>query len=160
MFHVLRPWVSTCYQPLTECLEPVVHISYPELLNGYAWWRHQMETFPALLALCAGNSPVTGEFPAQRAVTWSFDVSFDRTWINGWVINGEAGDLRRHRTHYDVTVMVSPIILHRSFSMGYNNQPLPTLPWWISLNIIQIRTYKSWFNLIVYPCPKPHAFNL
>ena len=42
-----------------------------------AWWRHQMETFFTLLALCAGNSPVTGEFPAQRPVTWSFDVFFD-----------------------------------------------------------------------------------
>ena len=41
------------------------------------WWRHQMETFSALLALCAGNSPVTSEFPAQRPVTWSFDVFFD-----------------------------------------------------------------------------------
>ena len=41
------------------------------------WWRHQMETFSALLALCAGNSPVTGEFPAQRPVTRSFDVFFD-----------------------------------------------------------------------------------
>ena len=26
-------------------------------------------------------------------------------WINGWVNNGEAGDLRRHHAHYDVTVM-------------------------------------------------------
>ena len=34
--------------------------------------------FSALLALCAGNSPVTGEFPAQRPVTRSFDVFFDR----------------------------------------------------------------------------------
>ena len=41
------------------------------------WWRHQMETFSALLALCAGNSPVTGEFPAQRPVTRSFDAFFD-----------------------------------------------------------------------------------
>ena len=41
------------------------------------WWRHQMETFSALLAFCAGNSPVTGEFPAQRAVTRSFHVFFD-----------------------------------------------------------------------------------
>ena len=36
-----------------------------------------METFPALLAICAGNSPVTGEFPSQRPVTQSFDVLFD-----------------------------------------------------------------------------------
>ena len=32
-----------------------------------------METFSALLALCEGNSPVTGEFPSQRPVTRSFD---------------------------------------------------------------------------------------
>ena len=30
-----------------------------------------------LLASCAGNSPITGEFPAQRPVTRSFDVFFD-----------------------------------------------------------------------------------
>ena len=43
----------------------------------FTWWRHQMETFSALLATCAGNSPVTGEFPAQRPVTRSFDIFFD-----------------------------------------------------------------------------------
>ena len=36
-----------------------------------------METFSALLALCAGNSPVTDEVPSQRPVTRSFDVFFD-----------------------------------------------------------------------------------
>ena len=36
-----------------------------------------METFSALLAICARNSPVSGEFPAQRSVTRSFDVFFD-----------------------------------------------------------------------------------
>ena len=36
-----------------------------------------METFSVLLAICARNSPVSGEFPAQRSVTWSFDVFFD-----------------------------------------------------------------------------------
>ena len=41
------------------------------------WLRHQMETFSALLALCAGNSPLTGEFPSQRPVTRSFYVFFD-----------------------------------------------------------------------------------
>ena len=40
------------------------------------WWRHQMETFSALLAICAGNSPVDGEFSSQRQVTRSFDVFF------------------------------------------------------------------------------------
>ena len=40
-------------------------------------WRHQMDTFSALLAFCAGNSPVTGEFPTQMPVTRGFDVFFD-----------------------------------------------------------------------------------
>ena len=39
-----------------------------------ARWRHQMETFSALLTLCVGNSPVTGEFPSQRPVTQSFGI--------------------------------------------------------------------------------------
>ena len=43
----------------------------------FTWWRHQMETFSALLAICVGNSPAIGEFPAQRPVTRSFGVFFD-----------------------------------------------------------------------------------
>ena len=58
-----------------------------------------METFSALLALYAGNSPVTGEFPAQRPVTRSFDVFFDLR-LNKRSSNHEAGGLRRHRAHY------------------------------------------------------------
>ena len=64
-----------------------------------------MEAFYALLAIWAGNSPVTGEFPAQRPVTRSFDVFFDLRLNEGWVNNREAGDLRRHRAHHDVTIM-------------------------------------------------------
>ena len=45
--------------------------------TALAWWRHQMKTFSALLAICAGKSPVSGEIPAQRPVTRSFDVFFD-----------------------------------------------------------------------------------
>ena len=48
----------------------------------FTWWRHQMETFSALLVLCTGNSPGTGEFPSQRPVTRSFDVSFDNLGLN------------------------------------------------------------------------------
>ena len=66
-----------------------------------------METFSALLAICAENSPVPGEFPTQRPVTRSFDVFFDLRLNNGWVNNCDAGDLRRYRSHYDVTVMIT-----------------------------------------------------
>ena len=64
-----------------------------------------METFSALLAVCAGNSPVAGDFPAQRPVTRSFDVFVDLRLNERWVNTREAGDLRRHRAHYDVIVM-------------------------------------------------------
>ena len=42
------------------------------------WWRHQMETFYALLALCRGNPPVSDGFPSQRPVARRFDVFFDQ----------------------------------------------------------------------------------
>ena len=68
------------------------------------WWRHQMETFSALLAICAGNSPVSGEFPAQRPVTRSFDVFFDVRLIKrlskhsrGWWFGTLSHPLWRHR---------------------------------------------------------------
>ena len=70
-----------------------------------SWWRHQMERISALLAICAGKSPVTGEFPAQRPVTRSFNFFLICAWIHGWVNNCEAGGLRRHHAHYDVIVM-------------------------------------------------------
>ena len=38
-----------------------------------------METFSALLAICAGNSSVIGEFHPQKPVAQSFDVFFDQT---------------------------------------------------------------------------------
>ena len=57
------------------------HIHYHDAANlsplYTSWRRHQMEAFPALLAICAGNSPVPGEFPTQRPETRSFDVFFD-----------------------------------------------------------------------------------
>ena len=68
-----------------------------------------MKTFSALLAICAVNSPVTGEFPAQRPATRNFDVFFDLRLAKRLINNGEAGDVRRHRANYDATVMVSKV---------------------------------------------------
>ena len=73
-----------------------------------SWWRHQMETFSALLALCAGNSPVISEFPPPPPPKgqWHRVLMFPLicVWTNGWVNNRHAGYLRRHHAHYDVTV--------------------------------------------------------
>ena len=67
------------------------------------WWRHQMETFSALLAICAGNSPVPGEIPAQRPWTRSFDV-FSDLYLNkrlskqswDWWLETPSRSLLRH----------------------------------------------------------------
>ena len=79
----------------------IFHISSGQAIRP--WWRHQMEIFSALLAFCAGNSPVTGEFPAQRPVTRSFDVFFHvclnkrlskQPW--GWWFETPSRSLWRH----------------------------------------------------------------
>ena len=73
-----------------------------------SWWRHQMETFSALLAIVRGihrypvNSPHKGQW--RGALIFSLIC----VWINGWVNNRGAGDLRRHRAHYDAIVMWGP----------------------------------------------------
>ena len=59
------------------CVSNVTHHWFWYWLALVPWWRHQMETFSALLAICAGNSPVTGEIPTQGPVTRSFGVFFD-----------------------------------------------------------------------------------
>ena len=85
------------------CGSPSYQVSHLKMIHR-TWWRHQMETFAALLALCAGNSPVTGEFPAQRPVTRSFDVFFNlrlnkrlskQSW--GWWFETPSRSLWRHR---------------------------------------------------------------
>ena len=118
----IRIWLcvmTMCYSSVavTTCeivgnLPRLLHLSYLVVTKQldvtrralFIWWRHQMETFSALLAICAGNSPVPGEFPAQRPVTRSFDVFFDlrldkrlskQSW--GWWFETLLHPLWRHR---------------------------------------------------------------
>ena len=74
---------------------------------SHTWWRHQMETFSTLIDRSPMNSPHKGQ--------WSGALVFSFIWVN----NGESGDSRRHRAHYDVTVM-SDVVLpeHSGFSTG------------------------------------------
>ena len=84
-----------------------------------SWWRHEMETFSALLAICAGNSHVPGKFPAQRQVTRNFDVFFDlrpnkrlSKQPRGWWFETSSWPLWRHRNvlpwHWG-THVISPV---------------------------------------------------
>ena len=71
-----------------------------------------MEIFSALLAICAGNYPVSGEFLAQRPVTRSFDVFFDLSRNKRLSKQSWAGDLRRLCAHYDAIVMLFGLQLY------------------------------------------------
>ena len=73
-------------------------------LFGPPWWRHQMETFSALLALFAGNSraPYKGQW--QGALMFYLLCA----WTNGSVNYRDMGELRCHCAHYDITVMIIP----------------------------------------------------
>ena len=83
---LLQNWVAWCVNTLSRqrttigsipCIMQELGTVYDPTKCTLAWWSHQMETFSTLLALCGGNSPVTGEFSTQRPVTRSFDVCFD-----------------------------------------------------------------------------------
>ena len=126
----------------------VIHHSPRYLFKGYiklcmacrAWWRHQMETFSGLLAICAGNSPVPGEFSAQRPVTQSFDVFFDlrlkkrlskQSW--GWWFEALSRPLWRHRNgiwYFGHECIHSPMICTSGAVTSENNERIAS--WVIS----------------------------
>ena len=121
-------------------------------------WRHQMETFSALLARCARNCPVTGEFSSQRPVTRSFDVFFDLPMTKRLSKRG-ADDLRRYRLNYDVIVMDIPPQLtwtNRDLtSMMFCGIHLRAISWTSSQ--IHITIYRSCIcfapEITSFPCP-------
>ena len=85
----------------------------------HSWWRHQMKTFSTLLAICAGKSPDTVNFLHKGRWRGALMCSLICAWTNGSVNNHEAGDLRHHRAHYDVTIMMhwhyTGLALHDAF---------------------------------------------
>ena len=109
-----------------------------------------MESFSALLVLCAGNSPVTGVFPSQRPVTWSFAVFFDLRVNKRLSKQSWDGDLKRHCAHYDVTVMMSiqygvPSILYMSYVTFYRYQCVFHV-----ISRIQISDYTRRFCILFF----------
>ena len=97
-------WRHHVYVVLRECpwTRLLRQVEWLHKVNN-TWRRDQKETFSALLALCAGNPPVSGEFRSQRPVTRSFDVSFDLRLIKrlskhsrGWWFDTLSRPLWRH----------------------------------------------------------------
>ena len=96
----LKYGVSCVKTKFDPCFTIVIVMKCP-------WWRHQMETFPRYWPFERGihwsqvNSPHKGQWRGTLMLYLIY------AWINGSVNNREAGDLRRHRAHYDVTAMIS-----------------------------------------------------
>ena len=94
-----------------------------------SWWRHQMETFPRYWPFVRGihrppvNSPHKGQW--RGALMFCLICA----WINGWVSNDKAGDLRRHRAHYDVTMMCMDHLPHTRPPKPIRYTTTISIPW-------------------------------
>ena len=86
--------MSSGYCPLIQV------VNGTSTYNDVIKWKHFPRYWPFVRAI--HRSPVNSHHKGQ----WrgALVVSFICAWINGWVNNRETGDLRRHRTHYDITV--------------------------------------------------------
>ena len=126
-----------------------------------------METISALLAICVGNSPVTVNIPHKGQRRGALMFSLICAWINGWVNNGDAGDLRHNRAHYDVTVMrmatglLASMFLHQLVHVKCRWSVTASKAWWRQ----QMETFSALLALCegnppvtgVFPSQRPVA---
>ena len=87
-----------CSAYIAHCCHTKTQVFHFHIMH--MWWRHRMETFSA----CEEFTGHWG-FPWQRPVIQSVDVSLICAWINSWLNNRKAGDLRHHCAHYDAIVL-------------------------------------------------------
>ena len=122
-----------------------IHTSDTDFIT---WWRHKLETFSELLVLCEGNPPATGGFPSKM-------YSLIRAWTNGWISTRDAGDLRRHRDHHDVTVMTR-IRSVEAKQWKYIPYPIQHKHRFVVLNSAVVKVNYRWSNscgLLPYTIP-------
>ena len=96
----------------------------------FSWWRHQMETFSMLLALPFVRVIHRSSVVSPHKGQWRGALMFSLVcaWTNCWANNRDAGDLRRHVAHCDITVMHCFLLIAPS---GYGNILLWYVPdWW------------------------------
>ena len=105
--HYVNQWrpSHTCH-PISVCLNNqhtvgfhIKHITHGDVIK----WKHFPRYWPFVRGI--HRSPVNSPHKGQWRGALMFTLICAR--INGWVNNGEAGDLRRNRAHYDVIVVFS-----------------------------------------------------
>ena len=117
-----------------------------------------MKKFSALLAICVGNSPVPGEFPAQRPVTRNFDVFFDlclnkplsKQWWDWW-FETQSCLLWCQCDEYNAWC---PEFLHHQVisipDIHYSELTDPCLPWGKISTTCAISVLRKWQKIKVY----------
>ena len=106
----------------------------PKFVEMVPWWRLLMETFLRYWPFARGNhrSPVNS--PHKGPWHGALKLSLICAWINVWVNKREAGELRRHQSHYDVTVILTMIRA------------------WVVDNI-----HSFQMDVLAHPCPNPNG---
>ena len=119
-----------------------------------AWWRHQMETFSALLAFFAHKGQWRG----------ALIFSLIYAWTSSWAYNGDTGDLRRHCAHYDVIVMASamnrcPALILQANSclvVSFLMTPYMLFPSVIVVNVSQVISWRVLWVMLYSTIHKVH----
>ena len=100
-------------------------------------WKHFPHYWPFVRGI--HRSPVISPHKGQWRGALMFSLIC--VWINGWVNNREAGDLRRYRAHYDVTVMLRQKVSRSSDT-----------PWRKSWNVKQTVSWsRVLFSINAFP---------
>ena len=126
VFHIIN---DTCILLHRVNYGPLFWVSWrncPRNHDDVIKWKH----FPRYWPFVRGNnrSPVNSLHKNQWRAALMFSLIC--VWINGWVNNRMAGDLRRYRAHYDVTVMYQDFSLSiRGYHGIFCIYILPLLPW-------------------------------
>ena len=111
-------WGPFCSQPLVTEKTPSYRYKNPHYKPKTVWrpskvyngnphddiikWKHFLRYWPFVWGI--HRSPVNSPHKGQWRGALMFSLIY--VWINSWVNNCEAGDLRCHCAHYDVIVML------------------------------------------------------
>ena len=116
--------------------------------DGVIKWKHFPRHWPFVRGIHRPpvNSPYKGQWRGALIISLIY------TWINGWVNIRKAGDLRRHRAHYDVTVMICWTNTLQTY-VGYEALAEPNMSFWRDFHHWLHWQLSSW-QLLMQPVMK------
>ena len=117
-------------------------------------WKHYPRYWPFVRGIhrSSVNSPHKGQW--LGALMFSVICA----WINGWENNHEAGDLRRHRAHYDVTVMECCRMGRTTTNVYFDSQRYSMHRLWLLLKTVYFITGQVGLGSTDYAIP--HSVNI